>query len=60
MSAPINTDNRVCTRCGKEFHWLEEFPGCVCLSCWEIKNINTTMEEYARQIAGVFGKGGSK
>lgn len=56
----MNTDNKVCTRCGKEFHWLEEFPGCVCLSCWEIKNINTTMEEYAQQIASVFGKGGSK
>lgn len=54
-------DHRLtCTKCGKDFHWLEEFPGCVCLQCWEAANINTTLAEFHATITNTFGGNTSK
>jgi len=30
----MTSETLTCTACRAEFHWLEEFPGRICLACY--------------------------
>jgi hypothetical protein len=44
-----------CTKCAKSVHWLEVFPGQICLDCYEAKMANVPVETFYGQIMDGFG-----
>jgi hypothetical protein len=53
----MNTDNITCTRCSSEIHWLEVFPGNICLECHAAKTAHMTPDQiYSQIIDGFSGK----
>ena len=51
----LSNEMKTCRQCGATFHWLEEFPGCICLACHAKKYENATAEELYGQIMDGFG-----
>jgi hypothetical protein len=48
----------ICAGCAAETHWLEVFPGGICLACYEAKMDGVAPEKLYEDVMNGFGNGG--
>lgn len=52
----MTTDKTItCTSCASQIHWLDVFPGNICLACHAVKTENATPQELYNSVMNYFG-----
>lgn len=49
-----NEETVTCAKCAADIHWLEVFPGGICLACHDQKTKHLTPDELLDQIMSGF------
>jgi hypothetical protein len=48
----------ICKRCGASIHWLDEFPGGICIDCHAKAVDAMTLQQLEKQIDTAFNNAG--
>ncbi len=51
----MNSDTITCTNCGAKIHWLDVFPGNICLTCHAAREESKPLPT-AKELADMFRK----